>query len=310
MTGAETRPVHLDTDPGLDDLLAIALAFALPELRVDALTTVAGNAGIDRVTENAQRFAALAGRALPIGRGAAAPLALSPCDAAHFHGEDGRRGVSIPALDRRPVEAAGSLLHSRLGQAGVRCVVALGPLTNLALLAREQPSLLRGLEVVWMGGALEGGNVTPVAEFNAYADPLALSMLLDSAADLRVIPLEVTETVVLREADLGATPFGASELGRTLEAVLRALMEAEQPLAGELRASLHDPCAVLAATGHDLFRYEEKVIQINVDESSDRGRLSELPSGSGRTVHYAVEARVDEIKRVFLDRLRELGEAA
>ena len=107
MTVAEVRPVHLDTDPGLDDLLAIALAFASPELRVDALTTVAGNVGIDRVTENAQRFATLAGRSLRIGRGAKAPLALSPCDAAHFHGKDGRRGVSIPALDRRPAEAAG-----------------------------------------------------------------------------------------------------------------------------------------------------------------------------------------------------------
>ncbi len=310
MTVAEIRPVHIDTDPGLDDLLAIALAFASPELRVDALTTVAGNVDIDRVTENAQRFATLVGRSLPIGRGAEAPLSLSPCDAEHFHGKDGRRGVSIPALDRRPAEAAGSLLRSRLGEGGVRCVVALGPLTNLALLAREQPALLRGLEVVWMGGALEGGNVTPVAEFNAYADPLALSTLLDSAADLRVIPLEVTETVVLRQADLGERPFGPSELGRTLEAVLLALMEAELPLAGEPRASLHDPCAVLAATGRDLFRYEDKAIQITVDESSDRGRLSELPPGSGRTLRYAVEARADEIKRVFLKRLRELAEAA
>ncbi|MBW2282643.1 MAG: nucleoside hydrolase [Deltaproteobacteria bacterium] len=310
MTSAEVRPIHLDTDPGLDDLLAIALALALPELRVDALTTVAGNACIDRVTENAQRFAALAGLALPIGRGAAEPLALSRCDAAHFHGEDGRRGVSIPALDRRPVETAASVLRARLAAHGVRCVVALGPLTNLATLAREQPTLLEGIEIVWMGGALQGGNVTPVAEFNAYADPQALSTLLDSAAALRVIPLEVTETVALREADVGEQPFGASELGRTLEAVLRALMEAERPTAGEARASLHDPCAVLAATRRDLFRYEEKVIRIQVDESSDRGRLSELPAGSGRTVHYAVEARADEIKRIFLDGLRRLGEAA
>ncbi len=305
MSESAPRRIHIDTDPGLDDLLAIALALGSPRLRVESLTTVAGNAGIDTVTENAQRFLALARATFPIGRGARGPIALEPCDATHFHGADGRRGVSIPALDRHPVEDARAVLRRSL-EAGVRCIVALGPLTNLALLANEAPELLRDVEIVWMGGSLEHGNATAVAEFNAWADPAAVGTILASDAELCVIPLEVTETVILRPDDLGERPFGDGPAGRTLEALLSALMEAERPVSGERRASLHDPCAVLAATGEDLFRYEERSLCITADESCDRGRMTELPPTEGRVrrQRYAVEAHAEEIRRIFVERLR------
>ncbi len=307
---SEARPVHLDTDPGLDDLLAIALALGSPGLRVESLTTVAGNAGLGAVTENAQRVLALARARLPIGRGAARPIALEPCDATQFHGPDGRRGVSIPALDRHPVAGADEVLRHSLDAGGVRCIVALGPLTNLALLAQDHPELLRHVEIVWMGGSLERGNATPLAEFNAWADPAAVAVILDCEARLRVIPLEVTESVVLRPCDLGDAPFGDTLRGRTLEALLDALMEAERASAGERRASLHDPCAVLAAGGEDLFRYQEKALQITVDETRERGRLRERDAGVGPTSMYAVEANVAEIKRLFLERLRDWAGSA
>lgn len=303
---SDARPIHVDSDPGLDDLLAIALALASPKLRLEALTTVAGNAGIDPVTENAQRFLALARAGVPIGRGAARPLALEPCDATQFHGADGRRGVPIPALDRHPVEPADLVLRQSL-ERGVSCLVALGPLTNLGQLALDAPELLADVEIVWMGGSLGRGNATPLAEFNAWADPAALAAVLDSSARLRVIPLELTETVVLRPDEVGEAAFGESERGRTLAGVLGALMDAELPASGEARASLHDPCAVFAATGEDLFRYEEKKLQVAVNETRERGRLRESDSGSG--VRYAVEANAPEIKRRFLDLLRRWAEA-
>ena len=116
--------------------------------------------------------------------------------------------------------------------------------------------------------------------------------------------------MVLRPDDLGESPFGDTLRGRTLEALLDALMEAERLVWGERRACLHDPCAVFAAAGEDLFRYEEKALQITVDETRERGRLCERNAGIGPTSLYAVEANVAEIKRLFLERLRDWAESA
>ena len=107
------RRIHIDTDPGLDDLLALGLALASPEVKLEGITTVAGNASIDAVTENACGFLALADVEIPVGRGAAAPLALTRADAEHVHGADGRKGIALPVQKKRRVATARSvLLHS------------------------------------------------------------------------------------------------------------------------------------------------------------------------------------------------------
>jgi purine nucleosidase len=306
-TEARVRRIHIDTDPGLDDLLALALALASPELSVEGITTVAGNASIDAVTENTRRFLALAGLDIPVGRGASGPLALSRVSAESFHGADGRGGVPIPAIDGRPVPSARAVLRDSLLERRVDALVALGPLTNVAVLMREQPELLRDVELVWMGGTLGAGNVTPLAEFNAFADPAAASLVLNSQSRIRIVGLDVTQCVTLRPAELPSDGFGHSSMGRFLSAVLEAQMEAEIPLAGERLAVLHDPCAVCAAIGSDLFRYEEKDLEIGVEEGRERGRLQELPAatGTGTSIHYAVEVHEVRLKGLFLQRLAD-----
>ncbi len=295
--------LHIDTDPGLDDLLALALALASPEARVCSLTTVAGNAPVDAVTENAQRFLALAGVSLPIGRGADAPLALSAVDAETYHGPDGRRGIQIPAIDRRPVPGAEEVLREALETQRVDTIVALGPLTNLARLIERDRSLLDGVSIVWMGGTLEAGNVTAVAEFNCYADPAAAQAVLGSGLAVRVIGLEVTRCVRIADATLPERPFGSRAMGRLLEALLQGMMDAEEPLAGERGATLHDPCAVLAALPKDLFRYEEKRLAVVVQEGHERGRMRELGDDDGAPiVRYAVEVNTPEVVRLFQER--------
>lgn len=308
------RRVHIDTDPGLDDLLALALAFASPELRVESISTVAGNAAIGAVSENAQRFLALTGNAIPLGRGAEGPLALSPVDAEAYHGPDGRRGVPIPAVDRRPLPSALEVMHHSLDARLVDQIVALGPLTNLATLLAHDERLFEGVEIVWMGGTLGAGNVTAVAEFNCYSDPAAAERILGSGLPVRVIGLDVTRSVRLQAQELDARPLGSSELGRFLAAVLDAMMEAEEPVAGHRQATLHDPSALLAACMEDLFRYEPKRLRVRVEEGHERGRLVEVPldaPGGAQAlpphlpgiVRYAVEANTQELTRLFLERL-------
>ena len=149
--------------------------------------------------------------------------------------------------DAVPLPSTRSLLAHSLRERRVECIIALGPLTNLAQLISEEPKLFEEVEIVWMGGTLSEGNVTPLAEFNAYADPEAAARVLRSGLRTRVIGLDVTRHVRLRAQDLSDSPFGESPTGRVLDQALCALMELEHPLQGEPCALLHDPCAVVAA---------------------------------------------------------------
>ena len=296
--------VHIDTDPGLDDLLALAFALASPELSVEGITTVAGNASLEAVTENALRFLTLAGAAIPIGAGAPGPLALAKVDAADFHGADGRRGVPIAEPSPTPVGSARELLKRSLCARRVERVIALGPLTNIAALITEEPELFAATELVWMGGTLGRGNVTRAAEFNAFADPHAVRVVLESGVRLRVIGLDVTERVALRAEDLPTAGFGATPRARTIEGALRALLHAERGFSGDHAAYLHDPCAVAAAFAPELFEFGAMRLSACDSEGAERGRLR-VDATARHPVSYAVAAHESELTSLFLERVTE-----
>ena len=295
------RRVHIDTDPGIDDLLALALAFASPELEVCALTTVAGNAALPIVTANARRFCALAGRELPLGVGAFAPLALTPIDAAHFHGRAGRRGAPLPPVADAELAPARDVLRHSLVSRGVEAVIALGPLTNVATLAIEDPKLFANAEVLWMGGTLGAGNVTAKAEYNAYADPRALRLLLASGVRLRVVGLEVTTRIQLSGAEIAGHAFPDTARGRALAALLRGLCDAEKSLSGQDRALLHDPSAVTAAAAPDWFGFAPKTLEVCDREGAERGRIRARAEGGAAA--WAVDARSADVRGSFLERV-------
>ena len=294
--------VHIDTDPGLDDLLALAFALASPELSVEGITTVSGNASIAAVTENALRFMTLAGAEIPIGAGASGPLALSRIDAAEFHGVDGRRGLRIAEPSAAPVESARELLKRSLGSRRVERVIALGPLTNIAALVADEPELFAAAEIVWMGGTLGRGNVTRLAEFNVFADPRAVRVVLESGVRLRVVGLGVTERVALRDGDLPEAGFGPSPRAHLLEGALRALLRAERAFSREHAAYLHDPCAVAAAFAPELFDWSPLRLRVCDSEGDERGRL-QVDDRAGHTASYAVAARASALSSLFLERV-------
>ncbi len=169
---ARTRVV-IDTDPGVDDAVAILLALASPELEVVGITTVNGNVAVDLTTTNARRLLQLAQAAhVPIGAGAAVPLGGPVEHAAQVHGDDGLGDLlwDEPTIATDARDAVD--LISDLADEGPLTLIAIGPLTNLAELVRRRPDTVAKLErVVIMGGASFMGNVTAVAEFNVWADP-------------------------------------------------------------------------------------------------------------------------------------------
>lgn len=296
--------IHIDTDPGLDDLLALALAFGSPELEVTGVTTVAGNASLESVTDNAQRFLALAGSDVPLGRGAAEPRALECRDATTYHGQDGRGGVPIPALDRRPIPDAQQVLRASLIDRCCEIVLALGPLTNIAAALDSEPELFAHAELVWMGGTLSEGNVTGTAEFNAYADPAAVERVLEAGLRMRIVGLDVTRDTHVVRMQLPRNRFGNTGMSRLIWNILDAQMRAEEPVHGTPRATLHDPCALLACLPMDLFRWESKALVIHVGEGDQRGRMQEQNQGPNQAL-YASEVHTERVLRLFLERLEQ-----
>jgi len=170
---------------------------------VEAITAVAGNVPLELTLSNALRLVEIAGRAdVPVAAGASSPLERRLVIADYFHGENGLAGVEFPKPVIRPVAESASDLTRRLvrGSPSEISIVAVGPLTNVATALRADRALAGMIRsIVLMGGSLSGGNVTPSAEFNIYADPEAERIVFDAGIPLTMVGLDVTRKVLLRE---------------------------------------------------------------------------------------------------------------
>ncbi len=190
-------PLLIDTDPGVDDALALLMAFADARHDVVGLTVAAGNVGLEHTTGNALKLCEVAGREdVPVFAGAADPLVYPAEDAAHVHGRDGFGDVGLPPA-RRALEAehaALAILRLSHQYAGELLLVALGPLTNIALALKLDPTLPQRIKrFVVMGGAINGhGNITPVAEFNIAFDPEAAHLVFSMFPHTEVADWEAT----------------------------------------------------------------------------------------------------------------------
>lgn len=185
-TPAQPRriPLLIDTDPGVDDALALLMAFNDPRHEVVGLTIAAGNVGLEHTVRNALKLCEVAGSDAPVFAGCATPLLHPALDAAFVHGRDGF-GDTGYAPSTRTVEAehaALAILRLSHEHAGSLLLVALGPLTNLALALKLDPTLPRRIaRLVVMGGAVTAhGNMTPAAEFNIYFDPEAAQIVFEA----------------------------------------------------------------------------------------------------------------------------------
>jgi len=259
--------VIIDTDPGIDDAIAILYALRHPDLDVVALTTVAGNIGLSVTTRNAGRICALAQVETPVHAGAAAPLGKEPRPETGIHGNDGLGGVEFPEpvlapANKDAVAALIAILEAHPPHTvDLHC---LGPLTNLALLLDRAPEAARRIRrVIAMGGAVdEPGNVGPKAEFNIAHDPHAAAAVLAAGLPLTLNPLDATRqlradaTYIAALRDTGFAPAIAS--AALIEAYFAATNGAES-------RPLHDPCVPLLALHPDLFRIEERSLGVELD---------------------------------------------
>jgi inosine-uridine nucleoside N-ribohydrolase len=302
VTTDSSRHALIDTDPGIDDALALLLAWSSPEWTVDVVTVVAGNVALETGVRNVFRLLDLR-RPSPrplVASGAARPLAR-PLRTAPYHGGDGLGDLpDWPAVEARVAsdDAPGAIVDAARRHGRDLTIVALGPLTNLALAVDRDAAAVRGAgRVVVMGGAVDvPGNVTPDAEFNAHVDPEALARVLHAGVRVDLVPLDATRQATLERAALEAAlarspgPL-ADRIRRFSDYALR--MDEKH---GRRGMDLHDPLAVGAALDPTLVEWEPVRLAIGPDGQTRR-------AAGEPNARFARVVDAPRFLRLFLERL-------
>jgi purine nucleosidase len=257
---SEKIDLIIDTDPGADDVVALLFALASPdELNVRALTTVAGNVRLDKTSRNARLAREWAGREeVPVYAGAPGPLMRTPIYAEDIHGMEGLSGIAVhePRKGLATGSAVTYLIDTlKSAKPHSMTIAMLGPQTNLALALIQEPDIARGIkEVVVMGGAhFNGGNITPVAEFNLFADPQAAEVVLKSGVKLTYLPLDVTHKILTSEARLNQIAALNNNASRLVGDILNEYIKGDMEHYGIPGGPVHDATVIAYLLKPQLF---------------------------------------------------------
>lgn len=269
---ARTR-VLIDTDPGVDDAVAILLALASPEIDVVAVVAVAGNVSLDKTALNARRIVAVARRHdIPVAAGCALPLSEQLVEDSVVHGHDGLGDLEWdePAVPLDPRDGV-ELIAEKIDE-GPLTIVAIGPLTNLAVLLQRHPGIDAKVEhVVIMGGASFEGNVTPAAEFNIWADPEAARVVFDADWRITLMPLDLTHQAFLNDDDLAYFTSLGTEVGRRTAAMLEPYAQFHDRWYGNRDVIMHDAMAVYELIDEAAIAKQGVRVAVEVDGVHARG---------------------------------------
>ncbi|MFN2590416.1 MAG: nucleoside hydrolase, partial [Actinomycetota bacterium] len=269
--------VLIDTDPGIDDAIALLLALRSPELDVRGITVVHGNVPVDGGTLNTFKVLQLAGRGdVPVARGAARPLLREPVTAEIVHGTDGLADLMPPPqdVDIHP-EYGPTFLARRLEESDEPVtVVTLGPFTNLAITLLSAPrSVPRIARVFAMGGAVRvEGNVTPAAEFNVYADPEAAAVVLASGVPLTLVPLDATMQATVAGAVGRKLRSADNPVERFVGDLIAHAAGVYERYYGTEDVAMHDPLALAAAIDPSLLETRRVHVAVETGGAITSGR--------------------------------------
>ncbi len=294
------RPrILLDCDPGLDDAVAILVAAHHGDLV--GITTVSGNVGLDHTTRNALAVAEMAELDVPVHQGAARPLVAEARDAARVHGPTGLGDVHLPEPARSAAPGAVDFISDTARAVDGLQLVAIGPLTNVALALRNDPDLVGRLAgITVMGGSAGGGNVTAAAEFNIWADPEAAAIVFAEGTPVTMVGLNATHQVLFGPPEADRMRAAGPPAG-TFAADLVAYAHRRGLEAGHPATPLHDAVAVIAVTHPRLFATSRRPVAVELRGEHTRGMtvVDDRPSADGT-------GGCDVVRDVQADRVREL----
>ena len=288
------RPVMLDCDPGHDDAVAILLAVASSRIDLRAVTTTFGNCAVEDATRNALRVLALAGAPdVPVAQGAAGPLSAELELGNYVHGASGLDGPELPDPDREPVDKPAVEMIREVLQESAEpvTVVATGPMTNVGRLLLDRPEAVRQIrEVIFMGGSTERGNHTPAAEFNTYADPEALDVVLRSGVPVRMVGLNLTHQALATEDVVRRMNAMGHRVGRVCAEWMGFFGSSYNRIWEFDSPPVHDPCTVAALIDPDVIEWREAFVAVELEGRWTRGAT--VVDLHGRWPEHEPNARV------------------
>ena len=261
--------IILDCDPGHDDAIALLLALASPEVELLGVTTVAGNQTLEKTTANAIRILEFSGRTdVSVAAGADRPIVREPYVAKYVHGETGLDGPDLPPAQGSPLDEHAVDFLGR--HADGATLVAVGPLTNVALMLSRYPGV-RPARIVLMGGSIGLGNVTPAAEFNIWADPEAAARVFESGLDVTMIGLDVTHQALMTKADAERLR-GTGRTGTLVAELWEFYNRFHSQTYGFDGSPIHDAVALAHVFRPDLVETEHRHVEIDCSSELCRGR--------------------------------------
>jgi inosine-uridine nucleoside N-ribohydrolase len=269
--------VLIDTDPGIDDAIALLLALRSPELDVAGVSVVQGNVGIEPGTVNALRILEIAGRGeVPVAAGPPVPLVREPRRSELVHGSDGLADLGLPAPEGKPLDEYAPALIVRMLEDSDEptTIVALGPLTNLAIVLLSAPQVIPQIErVVLMGGSVRWeGNITPAAEYNIHEDPEAASIVFRSPVATTMIGLNVTMQAILGKRECEQLAASDDEIERLVGRLGLHIVRIYERFYGIPGFALHDPLAVGVAIDPSLIRTERRHVLVDLSPGPTAGQ--------------------------------------
>ncbi|MEO6577720.1 MAG: nucleoside hydrolase [Candidatus Limnocylindria bacterium] len=313
-TPPQPRPLILDVDTGIDDMIALLIAATSPEVNLRGVTCVAGNVEIHHVARNTGKILRMVGRGdVPVSIGAARPLQRRLRTAPDTHGPTGTGYVELRGEDRQlgtteytAIPASRYMGAHVSRHPGEVSIVALGPLTNLAAAVQHGVDLAGGTrEVIWMGGTLEErGNTTETGEWNACVDPEAVEACLAAGAVHRMFPLDATQDVIFTMDDLRALPD--THLAGIVRDAMRFYVGFHQKADGIDGAYLHDPVVLIGSMLRPELVTETVTETLACDTSSDAhlaGSLYRAESDGRPSISVATAVDVDGMKSELITRL-------
>lgn len=263
------KHIILDSDPGIDDSLAILLALASPEIVLDGISTIHGNASTEQVTKNALSILELAKAShVPVFKGCDVPLVKDSLLGPETHGDTGLGYAKLPDPQTQPKIQHGSdyLIEQIMSRPGEVTLVALGPLTNVAIAIRKEPRIVQNVkEVFIMGGAIQHpGNTTALAEFNTYVDPHAAHVVFHSGMPMILTPLDVTYQCIFTKDDLNRLEKIDSPVTKFISDSTRFYMEFHDEYQKIDGCVINDPMTLALTFMPEICDYQDLVVDVDI----------------------------------------------
>ena len=309
------KKILIDTDPGIDDSLAILLALASPELSLEGISVVHGNCSLEQATRNGLSVLELARAThIPLAKGCELPLVQPSLLAPETHGNTGLGYAKLPEPRTKPTSQHGTdfLIEQILSSPGEITLVAVGPLTNVALAIRKEPRIVGALkELVIMGGAIRHeGNTTALAEFNTFVDPHAAHIAYHAGIPTTLVPLDVTYQCVLLASDVERLLKIESPIPSFIKATTDFYMEYHDSYQGIKGCVINDPLALALTFAPELCDYQELPVDVDVSGGVSTGKTfadfynyDKKPSN----MKVALGVRPRDFIELFLERVERLA---